>query len=164
MGLSRSGDHCTAASVRIIAQEKSCWRALWRVSAGRRSWAIGGDPHQPGAVAPSAFLLRSTRSPPLDPVREGRVPIRRADGRDTRDVLGARKGAPATHESQQSTNSRGASQAHGAVIHSSAAYAVGVVQICWLRRGINLCMRGRGAPAALLSCLFVVARNGQVFS
>ena len=50
---------------------------------------------------------------------------------------------------------------HGAVIHSSAAYAVGVVQICWLRRGINLCMRGRGAPAALLSCLFVVARNGQ---
>jgi hypothetical protein len=110
LGLSRSGDRCTAASVRIIAQEKSCWRALWRVSAGRRSWAIGGDPHQPRAVAPSAFLLRSTRSPPLDPVREGRVPVRRADECDTRDVLGARKGAPATHASQ-ATKSRGASQA-----------------------------------------------------
>ena len=40
------------------------------------------------ALAPSAFLLRSTRSPPLDPVRERRVPIRRADECDARDVLG----------------------------------------------------------------------------
>ena len=160
MGLSRSGDRCTAASVRIIAQEKSCWRALWRVSAGRRTRAIGGDPHQPGSSPPQPFCYAVLARPlSIQFVRgafQSVVPM--GATRAMYSAL-ARALQQLMQVSRQLTHA--VHRKHGAVIHSSAAYAVGVVQICWLRRGINLCMRGRGAPAALLSCLFVVARNGQ---
>jgi hypothetical protein len=54
---------------------RSRWRALrrhsWEAATGR-----GGKPHRPGTRPP---LLDTVDSTPLDEVREGGVPVRRAD-------------------------------------------------------------------------------------
>ena len=88
------GRSSVGARVRLRSDRRSCWRALrrhsWEAATGR-----GGKPHRPGTRPP---LLDTVDSTPLDEVREGGVPVRRA-GQGHVGASGAKQRRPATHVS-----------------------------------------------------------------
>jgi hypothetical protein len=89
------GRSSVGARVRLRSDHRSCWRALRRHSR-KAATGRGGKPHRPGTRPP--LLLVSADSTPLDEVREGGVPVRRADQGHV-GASGARQRRPATHVS-----------------------------------------------------------------